>query len=140
MVNQKKIGLGKEGLRMSVKKQVTGLAFVLAMLVLLSTPGSFGVFAESDVSTKGKSIEVELNDDYFNPKVITIPNGTSTTLILKNKGKKEHTFTVEKLGIDAEIQPGKETNISVKPKQPGTYELICRYHFQEGMVGNVIVK
>jgi len=140
MVNQKKIGLGKEGLRMSVKKRVTGLAFVLAMLVVLSTPGSFGVFAESDVSTKGKSIEVELNDDYFNPKVITIPNGTSTTLILKNKGKKEHTFTVEKLGIDAEIQPGKETNISVKPKQPGTYELICRYHFQEGMVGNVIVK
>lgn len=140
MVNQKKIGLGKEGLRMSLKKRVTGLAFVLAMLVVLSTPGSFGVFAESDVSTKGKSIEVELNDDYFNPKVITIPNGTSTTLILKNKGKKEHTFTVEKLGIDAEIQPGKETSISVKPKQPGTYELICRYHFQEGMVGNVIVK
>ncbi|AND38261.1 MULTISPECIES: cupredoxin domain-containing protein [Cytobacillus] len=125
---------------MSVKKRVTGLAFVFAMLVVLSTPGSFGVFAESDVSTKGKSIEVELNDDYFNPKVITIPNGTSTTLILKNKGKKEHTFTVEKLGIDAEIQPGKETSISVKPKQPGTYELICRYHFQEGMVGNVIVK
>lgn len=135
-----KIGLGKEGLRMSVKKRVTGLAFVFAMLVVLSTPGSFGVFAESDVSTKGKSIEVELNDDYFNPKVITIPNGTSTTLILKNKGKKEHTFTVGKLGIDAEIQPGKETSISVKPKQPGTYELICRYHFQEGMVGNVIVK
>lgn len=125
---------------MSVKKRVTGLAFLFAMLVVLSTPGSFGVFAESDVSTKGKSIEVELNDDYFNPKVITIPNGTSTTLILKNKGKKEHTFTVEKLGIDAEIQPGKETSISVKPKQPGTYELICRYHFQEGMVGNVIVK
>ncbi|MGA5690923.1 cupredoxin domain-containing protein [Cytobacillus pseudoceanisediminis] len=125
---------------MSVKKRVTGLAFVLAMLVVLSTPGSFGVFAEADVSTKVKSIEVELNDDYFNPKVITIPNGTSTTLILKNKGKKEHTFTVEKLGIDAEIQPGKETSISVKPKQPGTYELICRYHFQEGMVGNVIVK
>ncbi|MCS0788542.1 cupredoxin domain-containing protein [Cytobacillus firmus] len=125
---------------MSVKKRVTGLAFVLALLVVLSTPGSFGVFAEADVSTKVKSIEVELNDDYFNPKVITIPNGTSTTLILKNKGKKEHTFTVEKLGIDAEIQPGKETSISVKPKQPGTYELICRYHFQEGMVGNVIVK
>ncbi len=139
-MNQKKIGLGKEGLRMSVKKRVTGLAFVLAMLVVLSSPGSLGVFAESDVSTKVKSIEVELNDDYFNPKVITIPNGTSTTLILKNKGKKEHTFTVEKLGIDVEIQPGKEMNISVKPKQPGTYELICRYHFQEGMVGKVIVK
>lgn len=129
---------------MSVKKWVKGLVVVLAMVVVVTTLGSLGVFAESGVVTQPmetvKSIEVELNDDYFNPKVITIPNGTTTTLILKNKGKKEHTFTVEKLGIDAEVQPGKEKNITVKPKQPGTYELICRYHFQEGMVGKVIVK
>jgi plastocyanin len=127
---------------MSIKK-VTGLFVVLAM-VMVTTIGSLGVFAESGVvnqpmETK-KAIEVELNDDYFNPKVITIPNGTATTLILKNKGKKEHTFTVEKLGVDAEVQPGKEKTITVNPKQPGTYELICRYHFQEGMVGKVIVK
>jgi plastocyanin len=129
---------------MSVKKWVTGLVVLLAMVVFVTTLGSLGVFAESGVVTQPmetvKAIEVELNDDYFNPKVITIPNGTTTTLILKNKGKKEHTFTVEKLGIDAEVQPGKEITIIVKPKQPGTYELICRYHFQEGMVGKVIVK
>ena len=114
------------------------------MIVVVSTPGSLGVFAESGDVTQpiesGKSIEVELNDDYFNPKDITIPNGKTTTLILKNKGSKKHTFTVEKLGIDAEIQPGTEKTITVKPKQTGTYDLICRYHFQEGMVGKVIVK
>ncbi|MDQ0882124.1 cupredoxin domain-containing protein [Peribacillus sp. V2I11] len=129
---------------MSVKKWVTGLVVVLAMVVVVTTLGSLGVFAESAVVTQPmetvKSIEVELNDDYFNPKVITIPNGTATTLILKNKGTKEHTFTLEKLGIDVEVQPGTEKNITVKPKQPGTYELICRYHFKEGMVGEVIVK
>jgi plastocyanin len=129
---------------MSMKKWVTGLVVVLAMVVVVTTLGSLGVFAESGVVTQPmetvKSIEVEMNDDYFNPKVITIPNGTTTTVILKNNGKKEHTFTVEKLGIDAEVQPGKEKKITVKPKQPGTYELICRYHFQEGMVGKVIVK
>ena len=129
---------------MSVKKWLTGLVVLLAMIVVVTTPGSLGVFAESGVVTQPmetvKAIEVELNDDYFNPKVITIPNGRTTTLILKNKGKKEHTFTVEKLGIDAEVQPGKEKTITVKPKKPGTYELICRYHFQEGMVGKVIVK
>ncbi|MCM3677156.1 cupredoxin domain-containing protein [Peribacillus simplex] len=129
---------------MSVKKWVTGLVVVLAMVVVVTTLGSLGVFAESAVVTQPmetvKSIEVELNDDYFNPKVITIPNGTATTVILKNKGTKEHTFTLEKLGIDVEVQPGTEKNITVKPKQPGTYELICRYHFKEGMVGEVIVK
>ncbi|WP_445492628.1 cupredoxin domain-containing protein [Niallia sp. 03133] len=129
---------------MSVKKWVTELVVLLAMIIVVATLGPLGVFAESGVVTHPietmKAIEVELNDDYFNPKVITLLNGRTTTLILKNKGKKEHTFTVEKLGIDAEVQPGKEKSITVKPKQPTTYELICKYHFKEGMVGKVIVK
>lgn len=129
---------------MSVKKWGTGLIVLLAMLVAVATLGSLGVFAESGVLNQPvetvKAIEVDLNDDYFNPKAITIANGTTTTLILKNKGKKEHTFTVEKLEIDAEVQAGKEKTITVKPNQPGTYELICRYHFQAGMVGKVVVK
>jgi plastocyanin len=124
-----------------VKMRLTGLFVLLSMILVMTTP--FGVFAKVGNVTKPmdmeKAIEVELNDDYFNPKVITIPNGKTTTLILKNKGKKEHTFTVEKLGIDAEVQPGKEKTITVNPKTPGTYELICRYHVKEGMVGKVIV-
>ncbi|MGG3469545.1 cupredoxin domain-containing protein [Neobacillus pocheonensis] len=127
---------------MSMKKWLTGLVVLLAMIVGMATPGTLTVFAESGVETQPmvKAIEVQMNDNYFNPKVITIPNGTTTTLILKNKGKKEHSFTVEKLSIDVEVQPGKEKTITVTPKQPGTYELICRYHYQEGMVGKVIVK
>ena len=139
-----KIALGKEGLRMFAKKYVTALIVSLTMILFVATPGSLSVFAKSTAVTKPiqsvKATVVELNDDYFNPKVITIPNGKATTLILKNKGRKEHTFTVKNLGIDAEVQPGKEKTITVEPKQPGTYELICRYHFQEGMVGKVLVK
>ena len=140
----KKIVLGKEGLQLFVKKWLTGMVVLLAMIVVITNLGSLHVFAESvDVTQPIESvnaIEVELNDDYFNPKDITIPNGKTTTLILKNKGSKKHTFTVEKLGIDTEIQSGKEKTITVKPTETGTYDLICRYHFQEGMVGKVIVK
>ena len=128
---------------MSMKKWLTGLVVLLAMIVVVTTPGSLSVFAESGVVTQPieseKAIEVELNNNYFNPKVITIPNGRTTTLILKNKGTKKHTFTVEKLGIDAEVEPGTEKTITVKPIKNGTYDLICRYHFQEGMVGKVTV-
>ena len=140
----KKIVLGKEGLQLFVKKWLTGMVVLLAMIVVITNLGSLHVFAESvDVTQPIESvnaIEVELNDDYFNPKDITIPNGKTTTLILKNKGSKKHTFTVEKLGIDTEVQSGTEKTITVKPTETGTYDLICRYHFQEGMVGKVIVK
>ncbi|MGF9945172.1 cupredoxin domain-containing protein [Priestia megaterium] len=124
---------------MSMKNWLTGWVVLFAMVIGVITSGSLGVLAESDV-VRQKAMEVQLNDDYFNPETITIPSGKTITLILKNEGQKEHTFTVEKLGIDAEIQPGKEKTITVKPQNPGTYELICRYHFNSGMVGKVIVK
>ncbi|MGG4381749.1 cupredoxin domain-containing protein [Priestia megaterium] len=124
---------------MSMKNWLTGLVVLFAMVIGVITSGSLSVLAESDV-VRQKAMEVQLNDDYFNPETITIPSGKTTTLILKNEGQKEHTFTVEKLGIDAEVQPGKEKTITVKPQNPGTYELICRYHFNSGMVGKVIVK
>jgi plastocyanin len=135
----------KEGYEMSVKKRVTGLVVLIATVVVvttLGTLGSLGVLAKSDVEIKPmeKSVEVVLNDDSFNPKEITIPNGTTTTLVLKNKGVKDHTFTVKELGIDVEVKPGEEKTITVEPKQSGTYELICRFHYQQGMVGKVIVK
>jgi uncharacterized cupredoxin-like copper-binding protein len=111
--------------------------------MVVTTLGSLGVFAESGHVTQpltANTIEVQLNDDYFNPKVINIPNGKMSMLVLKNVGNKEHTFTVTKLGIDVEVQPGQTKTITVQPKMPGTYELACRYHYNQGMVGNVIVK
>lgn len=129
---------------MFVKKWLTRLVVLLAMILVVTSAGTLSVFAESGVAPQNfesvKAIEVKLYDDAFNPKVITIPSGKTTTLKLKNEGKKEHTFTVEKLSIDVEVQPGQEKSITVNPKNTGTYDLICRYHFQEGMVGKVIVK
>ena len=129
---------------MSVRKWLTRFVVLLAMILVVTSAGTLSVFAESGVAPQNfesvKAIEVKLYDDAFNPKVITIPTGRTTTVILKNEGKKKHTFTVEKLSIDVEVQPGQEKSITVNPKNTGTYDLICRYHFQEGMVGKVIVK
>ena len=129
---------------MFVRKWLTRFVVLIAMILVVTSAGTLSVFAESGVAPQNfesvKAIEVKLYDDAFNPKVITIPTGRTTTVILKNEGKKKHTFTVEKLSIDVEVQPGQEKSITVNPKNTGTYDLICRYHFQEGMVGKVIVK
>lgn len=129
---------------MSINKWLFRFIGFLVMLVVITTLNSLNVFASvNDLAqhiASAKVIEVELNDDYFNPNVITIPINESTTLLLKNKGKSEHTFTIKKLGIDVVVESGKEKNITVKPNSAGTYELICRYHLLKGMEGKVIVK
>ncbi|ALL23100.1 cupredoxin domain-containing protein [Bacillus tropicus] len=129
---------------MSINKWLFRFIGFLVMFVGVITLNSLNVFASVNVVTQhvesAKVIEVELNDDYFKPNVITIPIEESTTLLLKNKGKSEHTFTVKKLGIDVVVESGKEESITVKPKSTGTYELICRYHLLKGMDGKVIVK
>ncbi|MDG2794833.1 cupredoxin domain-containing protein, partial [Vibrio parahaemolyticus] len=113
---------------MSINKWLFRFIGFLVMLVVITTLNSLNVFASVNTLAQpiasAKVIEVELNDDYFNPNVITIPINESTTLLLKNKGKSEHTFTVKKLGIDVVVESGKEKNITVKPKSAGTYELI----------------
>ncbi|MEH7279509.1 cupredoxin domain-containing protein [Bacillus toyonensis] len=129
---------------MSMNKWLFPLLGLFVMIVSVITLDSINVVASTNVVTQPiestKVIEVELNDDYFNPNVITIPIEETTTLLLKNKGKNEHTFTVKKLGIDVVVESGKEKNITVKPKNTGTYELICRYHLLKGMEGKVIIK
>jgi len=129
---------------MSMNKWLFPLLGLFVMIVSVITLDSINVVASANVVTQPiestKVIEVELNDDYFNPNVITIPIEETTTLLLKNKGKNEHTFTVKKLGIDVVVESGKEKNITLKPKNTGTYELICRYHLLKGMEGKVIIK
>ncbi|AZQ48381.1 cupredoxin domain-containing protein [Bacillus sp. GX] len=129
---------------MSMNKWLFRFTGLLVMIVGMTTFSSFHAFASVNVVTQPidstKVIEVELNDDYFQPNVITIPIEESTTLLLKNKGKHEHTFTVKKLDIDVVVEPGKDKNITVKPTSTGTYELMCRYHLLKGMEGKVIIK
>ena len=127
---------------MFIKNCFTGVAALIIMIGFMISIGSLEIFAEADYglrSAETRKIDVELNDDFFKPDTITISAGQTTTLVLNNKGMKRHTFTVEKLEIDAELQPGEVKTISVGPVKPGTYELICRFHFNEGMVGKVIV-
>ena len=76
---------------MSINKWLFRFICLLVMIIGIIPFSSFHAFASVNVVTQpvepAKVIEVELNDDYFKPNVITIPIEESTTLLLKNKGK-----------------------------------------------------
>jgi len=87
-------------------------------------------FASADFST-----EIEIDDFYFDPTYIKSPGDGKAKITLKNEGKATHTFTVDDLDVDEELEPGDEKTITVKIGVETRYEYYCRFHESKGMRG-----
>jgi plastocyanin len=87
-----------------------------------------------DVSGESK-VEVELDDDYFEPTVLEGKAGERVTLELKNEGGSEHNLTIDELKIDQDVEPGDEAEVEVTFPESGTLTFYCKYHRGQGMAG-----
>jgi plastocyanin len=87
-----------------------------------------------DVSGESK-VEVELDDDYFEPTVLEGKPGERVTLELKNEGGSEHNLTIDELQIDQDVEPGEEAEVEVTFPDSGTLTFFCKYHRGQGMAG-----
>ena len=90
------------------------------------------------VASKGKT-EVELDDFYFKPTVLEGKPGEKVTLELKNEGNTEHSFTIDSQGIDKDIQPGDEVEVTVTIPKSGVVSFYCKFHKSSGMAGALAV-
>ena len=86
----------------------------------------------------GKSIEVEMDDTYFEPTFIEAPAGATFTVELANEGDMPHTFTVDSLDIDEQLDPGDKTEVEVTMPSSST-GFHCNFLAQMGMQGGLIV-
>jgi len=59
-----------------------------------------------DASTGGGTVELEVNDNYFNPTFVKVSPGSAVTVQLKNNGKRKHTFTITDAKVDQTRRPG----------------------------------
>jgi uncharacterized cupredoxin-like copper-binding protein len=102
------------------------------------SPGASPAGKASATPAAAAPVTVELEDIKFVPPDITVPANSPTKVTLKNTGASPHTFTVEDLGIDEELQPGETREIEINAAA-GSYELICKIpgHAAAGMVGTV---
>ncbi len=75
------------------------------------------VALEGEVNNKGTaeitgdSVEIELDDFYFEPTFLKGTPGATVHLELANEGDTAHTFTSDALGVDEEIAPGDTAEI-----------------------------
>jgi plastocyanin len=97
-----------------------------------------GVAAENH-GTKDASgmeeLDVELDDNYFEPTVITGTPGQKLKLELENEGSAEHNFTLDAQSLDQDVDAGEKAEVTVTVPQSGQVSFYCKYHKQLGMAG-----
>jgi plastocyanin len=88
-----------------------------------------------DVSGESGKVEIELYDNYFEPTILEGKPGQKVELELKNEGKAAHTLTLSEQTVDAEVQPGDETEVEVTFPDSGELKFVCKFHESSGMIG-----
>jgi plastocyanin len=92
-----------------------------------------------DLTGEGDTFAITIGDNFFEPSCFTA--SASQMITITNEGSAAHTFTMVDTGIDVEIAAGDQFQGEAisGAVEPGTYELICRFHEASGMVGQVTV-
>ena len=82
-------------------------------------------------------VSAQVNNYLFMPKTVKVKSG-DTLEVRNGNAKTPHTFTVVGEDVDLELAPltSETTKIDL---DPGTYQLICRFHEQLGMKGTLQV-
>ena len=134
-------------LRSEARRSMTAWAVGLATagLVLAGCGGDEGGSGsgtssgeEKQVNVAGKtSIEMEMDDDYFEPSALVGKPGQELTIELTNKGSKEHNFSISGTDVDVDVAPGKAATVRVSFPASGTVEFVCEYHEAAGMTGEL---
>jgi cytochrome c oxidase subunit 2 len=72
-------------------------------------------------------IEIKAKKFEFSPSQLTLRKGETVTLRLVSEDR-VHGFFQRALGVDADIDPAKASDVTLTPMQPGTYQVICDHY------------
>jgi plastocyanin len=97
-----------------------------------------GKVNDKGAKTASGSLEVEIDDFYFNPTFIDAKAGSTLKLTLSNEGKATHTFTSAALGVDKTLAPGTKATVTITVPKSGFAQFHCNFHVSQGMQGAVV--
>ncbi len=104
--------------------------------VVATKSGSSGALADRVVSV---GLQDESANYVFDPGQLTFAKGETVTIELTSQNE-FHSFTVDSLGLDVEVEAGESTSVTYTFDTAGTYDLICIPHESLGMVGTITVQ
>jgi plastocyanin len=83
------------------------------------------------------STEMEMDDFYFEPTVLTGDAGQSLTIELTNEGSLRHTFTIDSQSVDVNLGGGESGTADVTFPDSGALLFYCQFHAGNGMRGGL---
>ena len=87
----------------------------------------------------GGEIELEMDDDYFEPSILVGAPGATVTLELENDGVRAHNLFVPGQGIDLRCGVRSKDEVEVTFPTSGVLVFRCRYTATSGMRGALLV-
>ncbi len=83
--------------------------------------------------------ELTEKDFAFEPSVFAMR--TDQSISIHNEGQTVHNFSIEGTVADVDTQAGETTALEAigGAAEPGTYNLFCKYHRSQGMIGTIII-
>jgi plastocyanin len=88
----------------------------------------------------GGTIEMEMDESYFEPTVLKGPAGATVTIELENEGVRQHNFSVPSQGIDLNCGVRAHGEVKVVFPRSGVLAFVCKYTGTSGMRGELAVK
>ena len=76
-------------------------------------------------------VEVRTDEMKFMPSQMRLAAG-SHTFVVRNVGEIRHTFSLNSIGEEVTVEPGKTKSLAVT-LEPGTYRYVCRILDHEGL-------
>jgi plastocyanin len=94
---------------------------------------------EGTEAVTGDTVELEQDDFYFEPTVLTGDPGQRVTLEITNEGDEEHNLTVTDQGVDEDTEPGRSTTVEAEIPDSSVVPFYCSYHEAQNMRGALAV-
>lgn len=86
------------------------------------------------------SVEMEMDEDYFEPSVLKGPPGATVTIELHNEGTRPHNFSVPGQGIDLQCGVRSRDEVEVVFPRTGVLVFSCKYTATSGMRGALVAE
>ncbi|MBW3669101.1 MAG: cupredoxin domain-containing protein [Actinobacteria bacterium] len=124
------------------------LSFAVLLTVVLvgACNGDADDSADDTSTTTGPGVTVQATttavvatDFAFDPATVQVSAGSPVALRVSNKGNAPHTFTVDALAIDQEVDPGEEVEVLIQAPTAASHVFYCRFHRAQGMEGTLLV-